>query len=332
MVGDILALHMPMFPKGNPHLLRLDIRQELTMMHPRYSLALLPLLLAMVGLKPAIPAAVAQVAASQTQLSLDSPNPPVPDFGAPEDRISGGGSRYQFIPPPPDTTGAPAGRTRGGGSRGTTCAPATTLPLTALVPSRIVTGVAPGVEGAAIDRVADQTEDTYESVLTLSSHPHPGMWVYVPFPLDGTTPVEYVLQDETDNIIHKTVLYPTLPTPGVLRVAPPDDSPQLEAGRRYQWNFVVRCANVAPLFVSGWLEGAPMAPDLVAALDTSTAVEQGAIYAQNGLWQDAVDQLGQLRLANPENATLQEYWQTLLESANLADVANAPLLDCCRQP
>jgi len=300
------------------------------MTSPSSFLALLPLLLAVAGLRPAVPAAVARGTAPQPQLALDHLDAPPPDFGTPGDRISGGGSRYQYIPPPPNT-GTPTGRSRGGGSRGPgteTCNPTTPLPLTALVPSQIVPTTAPDQNPAAPDGIGDG----YESVLTFSSRPRPGLWVYVPFPLDGTTPVEYVLQDETDDIIYKTVLRPTLAEPGVLRVAPPDGGPQLAAGQRYQWSFVIRCPNAVPLFVSGWLEGMEVDPALATTLDTSTAVERGAIYAQNGLWQDALDQLGQLRLQDPDNAALQDYWQTLLESASLGEVATAPLLDCCSQP
>ena len=58
-------------------------------------------------------------------------------------------------------------------------------------------------------------------------------------------------------------------------------------------------------------------------------LEKASLYADYGLWQDALTTLGELYRADPQNVVLRENWNSLLTSVDLADVSDKPLIDCC---
>lgn len=255
----------------------------------------------------------------QAPLAKDELSPAPDNLGKPEQTGPGGGSRmYQFIPPPPPGTGSPSGRSRGGGSRGDGggCQVGATPPLTALVPTEF----RPATVGG------------YESVLTLTTASHPVFWFYLPYALDGSIPVEYVLLNEQDDLVYQTRFNPTLATAGLLRVATPESVPALVPEQRYHWYFLIYCDPQTPTYVEGWVEGTQLGADQQAALAEANPRQRGAIYAAAGIWQDALDQLAILRQRNPDDPDLQTDWQTLLNSADLGDLTTAPLLDCCTLP
>ncbi|MEH2438491.1 MAG: DUF928 domain-containing protein [Nostoc sp.] len=206
----------------------------------------------------------------------------------------------------------PAGRVRGGAKRdgGDTCPVIISKPdLTALVPFT--------EEANSVINVWGQTTEE-----------HPSLFFYVPYTKDLPYAVEFVLQDQDLKDIYKEAI--ALPNkPGVIRVSLPISAPALALNKQYRWFLTVNCdnqENSPPTFVEGVIQRIELKPATLKELQTREPLKRYAIYAQNGIWYEALTILAQLRDQNPKDAALQAEWQNLLSSIRLDDVAAEPIV------
>ncbi|NER35889.1 MAG: DUF928 domain-containing protein [Oscillatoria sp. SIO1A7] len=247
-------------------------------------------------------ATTAGVAAAEVQ----QPNP-----RQPRSHSAIGGEIYQLAGfTPPANLGKPP--TAGGGSRGGYCArdvalPNSRVPLTPLVPA-----LGEGDEG--------------DWGLTVSERPT--FFVYVP----ATTArqAEFVLRDEDWNDIYRTQLSISGEA-GIVRVSMPKSKEALVLGKNYRWHFALVCPEsdrgfVNEITVEGWTRRVELDPDLATKLDGKTALTRSSIYADNGIWLDALSALADSLLDSPEDSALVEAWENLLASAGLAKIADRPIV------
>lgn len=206
----------------------------------------------------------------------------------------------------------PGGRVRGGAKRdgGGECPlPITKTDLTALVPFT--------EEADSVINVWGQT--TVE---------HPSWFFYVPYTKDLPYAVEFVLQDQDLKEIYKEAI--ALPDKaGVIRVSLPTSAPALALNTQYRWFLTVNCdnqENSPPTFVEGVIQRIELKPAALKELQTTEPLKRYAIYAQNGIWYEALTTLAQLRDQNPKDTALQAEWQNLLSSIRLDDIAAEPIV------
>lgn len=239
----------------------------------------------------------------------------------------GGDTRSQNPPQnPPKDRGAPApGQRTGGATRGR--CPVASKRLTALVP--------------IISATSDKSQHPVlastptGSVLGLTVVSHPTFWFYVPYSITPERPLEFILKDDRDNIIYQTLLSESATTPGVVGFKLPDTVTPLVVNKRYNWFLTMACDRPAPnsssqeeptkIFVSGWVERVPLAPSLQQELDKATAQQKALLYANGGIWHEAVTTLAELRRQKPNDVTLKEEWANLLRSINLEAIAPEPI-------
>ncbi|NMF65511.1 hypothetical protein DP113_34385 (plasmid) [Brasilonema octagenarum UFV-E1] len=81
--------------------------------------------------------------------------------------------------------------------------------------------------------------------------------------------------------------------------------------------------------VEGLVQRIALKNDLTRRLQTATLRQRVALYAQAGIWQDAVTTLGELRRAKLRDTTLAADWKNLLESVGLEDIATEAIASCC---
>lgn len=229
----------------------------------------------------------------------------------------------EFVPPELPDRGRPRGRSSGTASRGT-CEFSSQLPLTALVP---VTKITPEAEDESAINI------TYDFVFSLTTQANPTFWFHVPYHLTET-PVEFVLKNEQKQTLYQATYQANVSEAlsaendtGVVNVSLPEDALALAVGDRYHWYFMVYCDEQAPSFVEGWIERVPLDPALAADLAEASSAEKARLYAQKGIWQDALTQVGTQRLAEEQSAF--EDWTSLLSSIGLEAFAPQPLVDCC---
>jgi Domain of Unknown Function (DUF928) len=208
-------------------------------------------------------------------------------------------------PPPPSDIGAPGTRT-GGGKR-STC-PDVNKSLIALAPNYSDSNL----------------------VIGLTTAEHPTLWFYVPHQPPYTA--KFVLRSADG----KSVVYQTdVPLPekaGVVSLQMPSSAPALEIGKQYRWYFKIYCGEPQEIltFVDGWVQRVAPKPGLQAQLEQATPRDRVTLYANNGIWYEAVTNLAKLRRNSPQDAGLSTDWANLLQSVGLAEIAPEPIVDCCQ--
>ena len=218
---------------------------------------------------------------------------------------SSGRVRIRFTEKVDGSSRGRPGRKGGTGSRGDCFALG--MPLTALVPT---------------------------SNLGLTVNSNPTFWFYVPYKPDDALSGEFSLQDEQNNEVYRTPF--TLPgTPGIVSISLPSTKAPLEIGKRYRWYFKIYCPlqessePSTPAFVQGWVQRVSLNdinPNLESQLKAGkTPLERIALYAENGIWHEALTGLAELRRTSPRDVTLDDDWADLLRSVGLERLVQEPL-------
>lgn len=206
-------------------------------------------------------------------------------------------------PPLPPGQGAPSGRRDGGASRGN-CPDHGDL-----------AGLVPITDG----RVWGQTTTA-----------NPTLWFYLPAAVTPAMPMELVVQDAADNFLYATTLTVDVAA-GNLAIALPE-SVTLPINEPHYWTLALFCDPERPeasVFVRGTIERVTAARLEPLTASTERSLAQAQIYADGGMWYDALTILGELRQADATDADSQAAWATLLEQIGLPVAAEAPVQPCC---
>jgi hypothetical protein len=159
----------------------------------------------------------------------------------------------------------------------------------------------------------------------------PTFFWYVPLTIAKTA--EFRLLDANNREVYTTtVLLQNLP--GVVSYTLPSEvtTKLISLGKDYQWQFSVLCDSAQPSknpFVEGTFQRVPLDTTVEADLNKASDRDRPSIYAEAGIWQDALTSLVQQRCTNPADAALTSRWNTLLGSVELQDYTNVPLAPTC---
>ncbi|MBW4682952.1 MAG: DUF928 domain-containing protein [Microcoleus vaginatus WJT46-NPBG5] len=206
---------------------------------------------------------------------------------------------------PPKGLGAP--ETVGGGTRGGKCEQdekSSGPLLSALMP--------------------DLIPDTAEYGVTVSESPQ--FFVYIPE--TSARMAEFVLKDENENDLYRSQNIPISGQSAIVSVSLPKEQIKLEPGKNYHWYFSVVCNpdnRRKDIFVEGWTRQTKLSSDVASQIQKVAPQERAKLYAEAGIWHEAVAILAELRRENPDDSALAQEWQTLLESAGLKQMAELPV-------
>jgi len=157
-------------------------------------------------------------------------------------------------------------------------------------------------------------------VLGLTTTSRPIFYFYVPHSTRFSS--DFVLQDEADHTIYQQPVSLS-GTPGVVKVALLSTAPPLAIGKRYHWYLNVYCqSKQPPIFVEGWVKRTSISPTLRGQLAKATQHKRAVLYAENGLWFDALASVAELQGISHRNAP---EWISLLRSVGLDAIASKPL-------
>ncbi|NEO71766.1 DUF928 domain-containing protein [Moorena sp. SIO3H5] len=165
----------------------------------------------------------------------------------------------------------------------------------------------------------------------LTTNERPTFWFYVSSSQRRRRQAEFWLRDKEINQVYQET-FTLKNTPGIVKITLPETVSPLVFEDLYRWGFSVSCNPTDRLyydFVSGGVERIYMTSDLEKQLEGKNPRERIAVYAQQGLWFDALTTLAELRLANPEDKSLDEDWMELLHQVGLEEIDSKPLVDCC---
>jgi Domain of Unknown Function (DUF928) len=196
--------------------------------------------------------------------------------------------------------GVASGRQRGG-SRRDRC-PIVSDPLTALVPFD-VDGV-PFFEQTISER--------------------PTFWFYIPYLPISRRNAEFVLIDENEDDVYSAT-FPLTQQAGIVSLQLPATVPPLKEGKKYRWVFSVICNPLnrsGDATVNGWVERVPESSTLNIQLMAANSREQVSIYAEAGLWYEALAAIATLRKNNPQDEDLNSDWMSLQQTLGLPEISS----------
>ncbi|AFZ26621.1 protein of unknown function (DUF928) [Cylindrospermum stagnale PCC 7417] len=166
--------------------------------------------------------------------------------------------------------------------------------------------------------------------LGLTFSERPTFFWYVP-PSPVKTAQLLVLDDSGKNVFYETSL--TLPDKtGIISYTLPDNTPALEVGKTYRWYLTLVCddqdSSSNPR-VDGWVKRTQPELTLSEALLKSNLQQLPTLYADAGIWHEALTSLVQLRRTGTNKLKTTLNWRQFLNSVGLNAIASEPLIDCC---
>lgn len=179
----------------------------------------------------------------------------------------------------------------------------------------------------------------HRDILDLTVSQYPTFWFYVPYTPEQATSGIFSLQDPAGlNEYWRTEFQ--LPensgttTPGIVSITLPQSAEPLERDFTYQWFFELNCPLPEPsnqfttaASIYGRVKRVEVNPELEEKLnDTTNPLERAAIYASEGLWYNALTEVGELYQENPQSAALGNLWSDLLKDIGFEEVATEPMV------
>lgn len=253
-------------------------------------------------------------------------------------RVSQAHVLVEYIEPSWADRNRPGGRRDGGASRSGPCTPTTERPnLTALVPTTLQRFEP---EETPFDPEPDASLSTYTSVLTFTTEAQPMLWFYFPYEQSELFTLELILQDEDGNTLDRANFVPTEQGPGIVQI-PLSSEVSLAEGERYQWYLYAHCAASQPveppIYTQGWIERVPPPAALEPLLPGASERQRAALYAANGIWQDALTIVAERYRDHPQDPEVRADWVSLLTSiefspTTLSTIVDAPWLNVATPP
>lgn len=162
-----------------------------------------------------------------------------------------------------------------------------------------------------------------DSGTTVSAYPT----MFWSVPATSPTFGEFVLLDQETEVYSSR--FQLSGQPGVIAISLPSNSgiPPLQVGKDYRWKFQVACGNEQFMSTEGNIQRVQPSAQLAKKLKTASMSDQAKIYAQEGIWYSALENLATLRRAQPNEPVLEKRWQELLESVKLGPVAKDNLVN-----
>ncbi|BAY19148.1 hypothetical protein NIES21_50070 [Anabaenopsis circularis NIES-21] len=167
-----------------------------------------------------------------------------------------------------------------------------------------------------------------QSNLGLTTVGNPTLYFFIP--QNTATNLELVIQN--DNQDGQTVYqqkYQPNTKAGVIGIHLPPDT--LAVNQKYKWNFSIKC-NPQDSSLDKVVQGTIQRfenPSLMNKLAQATPQERVLLYADAGIWHDALDTLARLRYARPYDLKLKADWEALLTAPGVEfdeKLAQKPLI------
>lgn len=147
---------------------------------------------------------------------------------------------------------------------------------------------------------------------------------------------EFMLLDKSGKPIYQQTL--TISNlSGVIGISIPANKNvnPLKVGESYRWSFTVICDSEdrsIDLTELGTVRRVELSADIRSQLEKANPRQKTVIYAENGIWQDALSNVAAALRAQPSDAALKADWESLLDSVTLGKIAKEPIVQNEPQP
>ena len=146
----------------------------------------------------------------------------------------------------------------------------------------------------------------------------PTFWFYVPYTSEQIAFGKFILQNQQGFNQIEPIKFTVHQTPGFVSFTLPETTPPLELWTDYYWAFELYCSPTtrSPIYVAGWIQSVLPNGDINEQLYAETP-QIYQVYWEKMIWFDAVNELIQQRLKQPNDRTLEAEWLRLLQDAGL---------------
>jgi len=170
-----------------------------------------------------------------------------------------------------------------------------------------------------------------ENILSKTISPSPTLYWYVPE--TAVNRAEFRVVDQRDKPLY-TAIIPLSGKAGIVSYKIPANVANriLRPNQQYEWMFSLLCDRNDPSgnpFVRGILQRVPSQASLVNQLRGAKPSDRSRIYAQAGIWQEAISEVVQQRCARPNDNALYSQWVQLLRSVSLEQYSNESIASAC---
>ncbi|WP_228058666.1 DUF928 domain-containing protein [Nostoc sp. LEGE 06077] len=150
-----------------------------------------------------------------------------------------------------------------------------------------------------------------QSNLGLTTLGNPTLYFFIP--QNAANSLELVIQNDDGNgqIVYQQKYQPNTQA-GIVGIHLPPDT--LAVNQKYKWNFSIICNSKDPSLskiVQGTIQRFEN-PSLMNKIAQATPQERVLLYAEAGIWHDALDTLARLRYSRPNDLKLKADWEALL--------------------
>ncbi len=165
--------------------------------------------------------------------------------------------------------------------------------------------------------------------LGLTFKKRPTFFWYVSEPKAKTA--EFLLLDENEEEVYG-IEFNIPKEKGIFAFTLPDEAPALELNKRYHWHLAVfsNRESIDAINVDGWVERTKPNLSTQIKLNKLEAKKRSKIYADDGIWHDAITHLVQQRCIHPNDSQVMLYWNQLLTSVGLNEIVSEPINNNCK--
>lgn len=184
------------------------------------------------------------------------------------------------------------------------------------------------ISGPSLTAVMPRLTSASDFGLTVEANPQ--FFVYVPE--TAARMAEFALKDESDNDVYRKNMAISGEA-GIVSASLPQEV-ALEVGKNYHWYFSIICNpenRREDIFADGWTRRIELSSALANELKEAAPRDRANLYAEAGIWHEALTTLAQLRREAPNNSEQAADWKKFLESAGLSHLADLPLLFTARE-
>lgn len=121
--------------------------------------------------------------------------------------------------------------------------------------------------------------------------------------------------------------------PGIIRLDLPQSIPELSLNREYRWTVSLVCNPKHPsenIYVRSWIKKIPITDAKLrdasnSFLHQSELRDRAQLFAQSGIWYDAIAEISQAYSRNPQDPLNVKYFHLLLDQVGLSQLSSTGL-------
>lgn len=132
------------------------------------------------------------------------------------------------------------------------------------------------------------------------------------------------IEEDFSEIPYETEL--TMNDSGIISFTLPPEAEPLEEEKEYEWEVRVDCTPTTTMSIKGRIKRLSTEnPELSSQLENASVENYPAILAEAGVWYDALQIMTGLMRDNPDDITLQQDWQNVLQMIEFEDLADVSI-------